>query len=131
MRMPVAGRAGDDAIFNAPEFLDGFLAATAGRPWRNEVTTSWLVTMAGFRPVRTVGRINRPVLYQLGDQDAMPAANASLTAAERTPGAEVRRYPSHHFAVFSSEFLGPYSDGAIDFLRRRVGLATPSADGAA
>lgn len=102
-----------------------------GRDRRKAVTTSWLVTMAGFRPVKTVGRITAPVLYQLGDQDAMPAPDAPLTAAERTPGAEVRRYPSHHFAVFSPEFLGPYSDDAIDFLRRRFGLATPSDDGAA
>lgn len=131
MRMPVAGRAGDDAVFVEPEFLDGFLAATTGRPWRNEITTSWLVTMAAFRPVRTVGRITASVPYQLGDQDAMPAPAAPLVAAERTPGAEVRRYPSHHFAVFSPEFLGAYCDDAIDFLRRRVGLAVPPADGTA
>lgn len=130
MRMQVAGHEGDDAIFDAPEFLDGFLAATAGRPWRNEATTSWLVTIAGFWPVRTVGRITVPVLYQLGDQDGMPAAEAPLTAAERTPGAEISHYPSHHFAVFSPEFVGTYCDDAIAFLRRRVWLAVPPADDA-
>lgn len=60
VRMQVAGRAGDDAIFFEPEFLNGFLAATAGRPWRNEVSTSWIVTMAAFRPITTVGRISAP-----------------------------------------------------------------------
>jgi hypothetical protein len=99
--MRVAGRGGDDAIFLEPEFLDGFLAATAGRPWRNEVSTSWLVTIAAFRPVRKVGRISAPVLYQLGDQDAAPGASAAVGAAERTAEAEPVSYPSHHFAVTS------------------------------
>jgi fermentation-respiration switch protein FrsA (DUF1100 family) len=122
VRMRVAGRPGDDAVFLAPEFLDGFRAVTAGRPWRNEVTTSWLVTMAAFRPVRVVGRITAPVLYQLADADGGPGAGAAAVAAARTPRAEVLSYPSHHFGVFTPELLAAHADDAIDFLRRHVGL---------
>jgi dienelactone hydrolase len=124
VRMQVAGRPGDDAIFFEPEFLDGFLAATAGRPWRNEVSTSWLVTMAAFRPIRTVGRITAAVLYQLGDEDRCPGAGAAVKAADRTPGAELISYPSHHFAAFAPQHLGAYCDDAIEFLHRRVGDVT-------
>jgi uncharacterized protein len=124
VRMQVAGRQGDDAIFLEPEFLDGFLAATAGRTWRNEVSTSWLVTMPAFRPVRIVRRISAPVLYQLGDEDTAPGAGAAVQAAERTPDAELISYPSHHFAVFSPEYISAYCDDATDFLQRHVGLDT-------
>src|ERR1051326_990436 len=54
--MPVAGKPGDFAVLPAPEALPGFEHITAGRPWRNEVSTSWLFPLAAFRPVTTVPR---------------------------------------------------------------------------
>ena len=80
------------------------------------------MTIAAFRPVRKVGRISAHVLYQLGDQDAAPGGGAAVGAAQRTPGAEVVSYPTHHFGVFTPDHIGAYCDDAIDFLRRRVGL---------
>jgi len=65
-----------------------------------------------------------PRVGLLADADGGPGAGAALTAAKQTPGAELISYPSHHFAVFSPEFLGVHCDDAIDFLRRRVGLRT-------
>jgi hypothetical protein len=92
------------------------------RTWRNEVSTSWLVTVGAFRPVRTVGRIASPCSTKLGEQDAARDAGAAVGAAQRTPAAELTTYPTHHFGVLPPDYLGVYADDAIDFLRRRVGL---------
>lgn len=116
--MMVAGRPGERAIFLGPEFLPGFQLATAGRAWVNEVSTSWLVTIAGFRPVRTVTRIKAPVLYQISENDSTPGAAASAKAVARTATAQVVRYPSHHFAVFTPDLLSTFADDTVDFLRR-------------
>jgi dienelactone hydrolase len=75
--MPVAGRPGDFAVLTAPEALPGFEHVTAGRPWHNQISTSWLFPLAAFRPVTAVPKITAPVLYQVAQHDGMPSARAT------------------------------------------------------
>jgi pimeloyl-ACP methyl ester carboxylesterase len=120
--MPVAGRPGDFAVLPTPEALPGFERVTAGRPWRNEVSTSWLLTLAAFRPVTAVPKITAPVLYQIARHDGMPSADQVDKAIPRTPRAEVQRYPMDHFGPFSPEHQPAVAADASDFLR--IHLAT-------
>jgi hypothetical protein len=113
------------AIFDGLEFLDGFRAATAGGDWTNQVSTSWLVTIAAFRPLRAVGAITAPVLYQLGDDDGGPGLDAVGTMAARTRDADVAHYAAHHFGVFAPDHLGRYCADAVEFLRSRAILKAP------
>ena len=115
--MPAAGRPGDFAALPAPEALPGFELVTAGRAWRNEVSTSWLFPLAAFRPVAAVPRIAAPVLYQIAQHDGMLPAGAVDKAIARTPRAEVQRYPMEHFGPFSPEHHSAVATGASDFLR--------------
>jgi dienelactone hydrolase len=115
--IPAAGRPGDFAGLTAPEALPGFEHVTAGRPWRNEITTSWLFPLAAFRPVTAVSRITAPVLYQIAQHDGMLPAGAVDKAIPRTPRAEVRRYPTDHFGPFSPEHHPAVAADASDFLR--------------
>jgi hypothetical protein len=71
--MPIAGAPGEFAVLAAAEAVPGFTSVTAGRKWRNEVTTSFVFPMGIFRPVRMAPRIQAPVLYQIGDHDKLPA----------------------------------------------------------
>ena len=84
--IPAAGKPGDFAGLTAPEALPGFEHVTAGRPWRNEISTSWLFPLAAFRPVTAVPRIAAPVLYQIAQHDRMLPAGAVDKAIPRTPG---------------------------------------------
>lgn len=84
--MPLAGKPGDFAGLTAPEALPGFEHVTAGRPWRNEISTSWLFPLAAFRPVTVVPRIAAPVLYQIAQHDRMLPAGAVDKAIPCTPG---------------------------------------------
>jgi uncharacterized protein len=115
--IPAAGRPGDFAGLTAPEALPGFEHVTAGRSWRNEVSTSWLFPLAAFRPVTAVPGIAAPVLYQIAQHDGMLPAGAVDKAISRTPRAEVRRYPMDHFGPFSPEHHPAVAADASDFLR--------------
>jgi len=84
--MPVAGKLGDFAGTTAPEALPGVEHLAAGRPWRNEISTSWLFSLAAFRPVTAVPRITTPVLYQIAQHDGMLPAGAVDKAIPRTAG---------------------------------------------
>jgi uncharacterized protein len=118
--MPVAGRPGDFAVLTAPEALPGFEHVTAGRPWRNQISTSWLLSLAAFRPVTAVPRIAAPVLYQIAQHDGMPSAGQAGKAIPRTPRAEVKRYPMDHFGPFSPEHHPAVAADASDFLRAHL-----------
>jgi pimeloyl-ACP methyl ester carboxylesterase len=119
--MPVAGRPGDFAVLPAPEALPGFEHVTAGRSWRNEISTSWLFSLAAFRPVTAVPKITAPVLYQIARHDGMPSAGQVDKAIPRTPQAEVKRYPMDHFGPFSPERQPTVATDASDFLRTHLG----------
>lgn len=127
--MPVAGKPGDFAVLPAPEALPGFEHITAGRPWRNEISTSWLFPLAAFRPVTTVPRITAPVLYQVAQHDGMPSAGKVDKAIPRTPRAEVQRYPMDHFGPFRPEHQPAIATDASDFLRTRLDAAPHSLPG--
>jgi acetyl esterase/lipase len=118
--MPVAGKPGDFAVLPAPEALPGFEAVTAGRPWRNEISTSWLLPVAAFRPVVAVPHIAVPVLYQVAQHDGMLSAGQVDKAISRTPRAEVQHYPMDHFGPFNPKHQPTVATGASDFLRRHL-----------
>jgi hypothetical protein len=119
--MPVAGKPGEFAVLAAPEALPGFEHITAGRRWRNEISTSWLFPLAAFRPVTAVSGITAPVLYQIAQHDGMLPEGAADKAILHTPQAQVLRYPTDHFGPFRPEHHPAVAADASDFLRTRLG----------
>ncbi|SRR6266487_1336535 len=117
--MPVAGKPGDFAVLPVPEALPGFEHVTAGRPWRNEISTSWLLPLAAFRPITAVPRIAAPVLYQIAQHDGTPTGQIDK-AITRTPRAQAQRYPMDHFGPFSAEHQPTVATDASDFLRTHL-----------
>ena len=117
-----AGRGPTRRLRRTPraEALPGFEHVTAGRPWRNQVSTSWLFPLAAFRPITAVPKISAPVLYQIARHDGMPSAGQVDKAIPRTPRAEVKRYPMDHFGPFSPEHHPAVAADASDFLRTRL-----------
>ena len=105
-----------------PEALPGFEHVTAGRSWRNEVSTSWLFPLAAFRPVTAVPRISVPVLYQVASTMACHQQVRSIRPYPRTPGAGVQRYPMDHFGPFTPEHQPAVAADASDFLRTHLAI---------
>lgn len=116
----VAGPPGSLAALVAPEALPGFTRLAAGNGWRNEVSSSGLYRLAGYRPVRGAPRILAPALLQLGEQDAMVPRAAIEKTAARAPRSELKRYPLNHFDCFWPEHLDSVARDQVDFLRRHL-----------
>jgi pimeloyl-ACP methyl ester carboxylesterase len=117
--MPVAGKPGDFALLPIPEALPGFEHVTTSRPWRNQISTSWLFPLAAFRPITAVPHIAAPVLYQIAQHDGTPTGQTDK-AITRTPRAQAQRYPIDHFGPFSPEHHHAVATDACEFLRTHL-----------
>jgi pimeloyl-ACP methyl ester carboxylesterase len=104
----------------APEALPGFTSVTAGNGWRNEVSSSGLFAVAGYRPVRHAARIQAPVLLQLGERDAMVPPEPIEKTAARAGRAELLRYPIDHFGCFAAEHIDQVAADEVEFLHRHL-----------
>jgi hypothetical protein len=96
---------GELAVLVSPEAVPGFTGVTAGREWRNQVTSSWALPLAAFRPVRMVRRIRAQVLYQIADHDGLIVAHDIVKAAERTPRGRGQALPDGSFRLLHSPAL--------------------------
>jgi dienelactone hydrolase len=118
--VPVAGAPGSMAVTTAPEALPGFTSVTTGNGWRNEVSSSGLFAIAGYRPVRHAARIQAPVLLQLAQRDAMVPPEPIEKTAARAGRAELLRYPIDHFGCFAPEHIDEVAADEVEFLRRHL-----------
>lgn len=114
---PLTAPPGDFAVLAAPEGVGGFRSVTAGRDWTNEVSTSWLLWVAGYRPGRSASRITAPVLFQIGDDDGMAPAALIEKAAARAARAEVVHYAMYHFGAFTPQHENVIDDESSFLLR--------------
>jgi pimeloyl-ACP methyl ester carboxylesterase len=118
--MPVAGPPGTLAANDAPEAMRGFEDLTGGVGWRNEVNSSPVLTMFGYRPVRRAREITAPVLLQVGDRDRMAPLEPIEKVAEAAPDARLIRYPMDHFGCFSPELLDRVAADEVEFLAQHL-----------
>jgi len=118
--VPIAGAPGSLAVSVAPEALPGFTSVTAGNGWRNEVSSSGLFAVAGYRPVRHAARIEAPVLLQLGERDSMVPPEPIEKTAARARRAELLRYPIDHFGCFAAEHIDQVAADEVEFLHRHL-----------
>jgi len=115
------GPAGSGAVLAKDGALEA-MSALAGPTWRNEVCARVSLEIAVNRPIRSVPRLQAPLLVQLGDNDTVVPASAALTAAERAGGdTETLRYPVDHFDVYAGPWHARLLADQVDFIARNVG----------
>jgi pimeloyl-ACP methyl ester carboxylesterase len=119
--VPLAGPKGTVAMLTTPDAQQGGQALDAdGHPeWVQAIAARSVLSMAAYRPGKDVGRIERPVLYVVCDDDIATLASATLEAAFRTPGAQNARFPGGHYAPFL-EAHDAVVEAEIDFLTRTL-----------
>ncbi|MEU4312958.1 alpha/beta fold hydrolase [Nocardia sp. NPDC024068] len=119
--IPLVGAPGETAALALDGYAEAY-RALAGPTWRNEIDSSVLLQLPGYRPARAAAELNLPVLMQIADFDrgAPPHAAADAAFAAR---AEVRHYPCDHFGVWPGN---PFFESAVEhqllFLRRHLTL---------
>lgn len=125
--IPAVGPPGTLAVMTAPEAEPGFRALDPpGSTWVNRVAARVMLTVTAYRPYAKFGKLRMPVLVQTCDEDATTPAGPAVRAAERSPNAELIRYPIGHFEIYvAPQFERTIAD-QIEFLTRNL-LATPVA----
>ena len=123
-RIPIVGPPGSLAAMTTPDAEPG-MRAIAGPTWRNEFCAREILEVGMNRPVRRVGDIRCPVLFQIADRDAVTPPEPAQKAAWRAPGrAEVRRYPVGHFALYTGDWFERAARDQLHLLRRQLGAAS-------
>lgn len=117
--IPAVGPPRTFAVMTAPDALSGLTAITGPNTlWRNEIAARIMLQVAGYRPVRYAHRLAMPVLFCVCDADTTTPPGPSVTAAQRAPRGELRRYPYGHFAIYTD----PQARAdQVEFLKRVLG----------
>ena len=130
------GPPGSVAAMTSPDAEPGFLRIDPeNSTWRNEAAARVLLTLASYRPGTKVDQIRCPVLYCVGDDDAVTPPGPAIEAAERTPRGDLRRYPIGHFDIYVGEWFERAVADQTEFLMSTLAGSSPdpprAADGAA
>ena len=88
--------------------------------WDDTMPARVLASLPYYRPGRDAEQISCPILYQVGEHDALTPPGPALEAAARAPRAEVRRYPIGHFDIYTGEWFERAVGEQIEFLVRHL-----------
>lgn len=99
--IPVTAAPGSHGAMNLLGEYDGFhAAATAGSPWRNEISPAVFLTVPLFRPWRKAAKIGVPTWVGRFDGDLSVDGAAIDKLVARAPHAELHEFRGDHFDPF-------------------------------
>lgn len=129
--IPAVGPPGSVAAMSRPEAEPGFRALDPpGSTWRNEVLARVALKIGLYRPYGKFSRLRCPVLVTSCEHDATTPPGPAARAAERSPNAELRRYPIGHFEIYlDPQFERTVTDQTEFLVRNLIGdpRAAPAA----
>jgi pimeloyl-ACP methyl ester carboxylesterase len=116
--MPVVGEPGSTAALTTPDSKPGYLAI-APPDWRNEITCTWAVSLALYRPGRMTPRLPCPALFCIATGDVVVPPSAMEDGARRGGDkVEVRRYGIGHFDVYVGKGFEQSCGDQVEFFTR-------------
>jgi pimeloyl-ACP methyl ester carboxylesterase len=116
--LPVVGLPGSAAALTTPDSKPGYLAITPPE-WCNEISTSWALTLATYRPNTLTPRLPCPALFCIATSDVVVPPSAMEDGARRAPDKiEVKRYPVGHFDIYVPPAFDQVSRDQAEFLAR-------------
>jgi fermentation-respiration switch protein FrsA (DUF1100 family) len=119
--VPLIGAPGSAALMATPDADAGYRAIVPPDfEFINGVAARFLLRVGLYRPGRSAARVMCPTLFCICERDSVAPAAAALRYAQKTPWAEVKRYPIGHFEIYT----GPAFEQAVadqaDFLGRHL-----------
>jgi fermentation-respiration switch protein FrsA (DUF1100 family) len=121
--VPVVGPPGTVAFMSTPDAQPGYFAIVQDAPaWRNTVTARTVITMALFRPIAKARRARCPLLFVVGEDDAVTPTDVTLKAAQRAPDARVLSLPGGHFDAYLGEPFEHAVTAETAFLVEHLGI---------
>src|SRR5690606_6007878 len=98
--LPVVGAPGSKAALTTPDSEPGYLRI-APPDWKNEISASWALTLALYRPNTMTPRLPCPALFCIATEDVVVPPSAMEDGARRGGArVEIRRYPVGHFDIY-------------------------------
>jgi len=118
LRIPVVGLPGENAALTTPDSKPGYLNITPP-DWRNEITCTWALGLATYRPGRMTPRLPCPALFCIATKDLVVPPEAMEDGARRGGDkVEVKRYPLGHFEIYVDEGFENASRDQVEFFSR-------------
>ncbi|MGH8457387.1 MAG: alpha/beta hydrolase [Stenotrophobium sp.] len=116
--MPVVGLPGEAAALTTPDSKPGYLRITPPE-WKNEISTSWALTLALYRPNTMTPRLPCPALFCIATRDVVVPPSAMEDGARRAPDkVTVKRYDSGHFDIYVPPVFEQVSRDQAEFFVR-------------
>ena len=118
VRIPVVGLAGETAALTTPDSRPGYLNI-APADWRNEITCTWALGLATYRPNTMTPRLPCPALFCIATGDVVVPPGAMEDGARRGGDkVEVKRYALGHFEIYVDEGFENASRDQTEFFVR-------------
>jgi len=119
--IPAAGPPGTLAAMTAPEAEPGFRALDPpGSTWQNRVSARVALRLGLYRPYAKFSRLRCPVLVSVCERDCTTPPGPAVRAAERSPNAELLRYPIGHFEIYLEPHFERTVSDQLEFLVRNL-----------
>ena len=119
-RIPIVGKPGTIALMANTDAWRAF-AEMAPDDFANEGCARIAIRIDKYRPVNQLGKVNCPVLLQVGDQDmATPAKVVSRARRLLGQHAEVIHYPIDHFDFYRGENLEQAVNDQVRFFKSHL-----------
>lgn len=116
--MPVVGLPGEAAALTTPDSKPGYLRI-APPDWTNEISMSWALTLATYRPNKMTPRLPCPTLFCIATDDVVVPPSAMEDGARRAPNkVEVKRYAAGHFDIYVPPMFDQVSRDQTEFFVR-------------
>ena len=113
--LPVVEEPGKVGVLTSPGAKSGYLALTPP-DWRNEISTSWMLKLALYRPNRKVNDLPCPALFCVATEDNIVPPSAMEDAARRgRDNIIVKRYPVGHFEIYIGDGFEQSSKDQTEF----------------
>lgn len=128
--IPAVGPPGALAFMSVPEAQPGYLAIVTNAPaWRNEVAAGIVVRLGTWKPARSAARVRCPLLFVVGERDAITPADVTRKAASRCRSAEVVGLPGGHFDAYLGAAFEEAVEAEVRFLREKLAPQPAGAEG--
>jgi len=119
--IPAVGPPGTLAAMTAPEAEPGFRALDPpGSSWQNRVSARVALRLGLYRPYAKFSRLRCPVLVSVCEHDRTTPPGSAVRAAERSPNAELVRYPIGHFEIYLEPHFERTVSDQLEFLVRNL-----------
>lgn len=130
--IPVVGGEGTLAFMSTPEAEPGYFSIVRNAPsWRNEVAARIVISLALFKPARLAARVRCPVLFIVGERDAITPADVTRRAAARVRQARVISLPeAGHFTAYLGDAFEQVVAAETAFFVEQLGVRAATAGAA-